>query len=94
MKGLEPSTFCMASRRSSQLSYIRASRSIARLQALPTRFGHPDAQDPPDAPKPFAGTAVKAPCPEHDDSCWRRDNAPRPFVKLESATLAGDASVA
>ena len=24
MKGLEPSTFCMASRRSSQLSYIRA----------------------------------------------------------------------
>lgn len=26
MKGLEPSTFCMASRRSSQLSYIRASR--------------------------------------------------------------------
>ena len=23
MKGLEPSTFCMASRRSSQLSYIR-----------------------------------------------------------------------
>ncbi len=25
MKGLEPSTFCMASRRSSQLSYIRAS---------------------------------------------------------------------
>ena len=29
MKGLEPSTFCMASRRSSQLSYIRATRSIA-----------------------------------------------------------------
>ena len=25
LKGLEPSTFCMASRRSSQLSYIRAS---------------------------------------------------------------------
>ena len=27
--GLEPTTFCMASRRSSQLSYIRAGRSIA-----------------------------------------------------------------
>ena len=28
MKGLEPSTFCMASRRSSQLSYIRAERRV------------------------------------------------------------------
>jgi hypothetical protein len=28
MKGLEPSTFCMASRRSSQLSYIRATPII------------------------------------------------------------------
>jgi hypothetical protein len=28
MKGLEPSTFCMASRRSSQLSYIRASSAV------------------------------------------------------------------
>ena len=28
MKGLEPSTFCMASRRSSQLSYIRATRPV------------------------------------------------------------------
>jgi hypothetical protein len=28
MKGLEPSTFCMASRRSSQLSYIRASPAV------------------------------------------------------------------
>ena len=28
MKGLEPSTFCMASRRSSQLSYIRVSRPV------------------------------------------------------------------
>ena len=28
MKGLEPSTFCMASRRSSQLSYIRASPGV------------------------------------------------------------------
>ena len=28
MKGLEPSTFCMASRRSSQLSYIRGAGSI------------------------------------------------------------------
>jgi hypothetical protein len=29
--GLEPTTFCMASRRSSQLSYIRESRSIAAV---------------------------------------------------------------
>jgi hypothetical protein len=29
MMGLEPTTFCMASRRSSQLSYIRATASIA-----------------------------------------------------------------
>jgi hypothetical protein len=28
MKGLEPSTFCMASRRSSQLSYIRAAPAV------------------------------------------------------------------
>jgi hypothetical protein len=28
MKGLEPSTFCMASRRSSQLSYIRARAAV------------------------------------------------------------------
>ena len=28
MKGLEPSTFCMASRRSSQLSYSRARREV------------------------------------------------------------------
>ena len=30
MKGLEPSTFCMASRRSSQLSYIRAKAAVYR----------------------------------------------------------------
>jgi hypothetical protein len=29
MMGLEPTTFCMASRRSSQLSYIRAGLSLA-----------------------------------------------------------------
>ncbi len=29
MMGLEPTTFCMASRRSSQLSYIRVAASIA-----------------------------------------------------------------
>ena len=34
LKGLEPSTFCMASRRSSQLSYSRATgASIARRAA-------------------------------------------------------------
>src|SRR5262245_1281238 len=31
MKGLEPSTFCMASRRSSQLSYIREFADYSRL---------------------------------------------------------------
>ncbi len=35
MMGLEPTTFCMASRRSSQLSYIRATASIALV------FGYP-----------------------------------------------------
>jgi hypothetical protein len=30
--GLEPTTFCMASRRSSQLSYIRVRRIIASVQ--------------------------------------------------------------
>ena len=30
LKGLEPSTFCMASRRSSQLSYSRAGAIIRR----------------------------------------------------------------
>ena len=37
MKGLEPSTFCMASRRSSQLSYIREERTIAAAGAARTR---------------------------------------------------------
>jgi hypothetical protein len=32
MMGFEPTTFCMASRRSSQLSYIRAGRIIAGAQ--------------------------------------------------------------
>ena len=31
MMGLEPTTFCMASRRSSQLSYIRAAKNYNRL---------------------------------------------------------------
>ncbi len=34
MKGLEPSTFCMASRRSSQLSYIRVAPMIAAIAAV------------------------------------------------------------
>ena len=34
MKGLEPSTFCMASRRSSQLSYIRVPPSLAVSRAV------------------------------------------------------------
>jgi hypothetical protein len=34
MMGFEPTTFCMASRRSSQLSYIRAGRIIAGLAGV------------------------------------------------------------
>jgi hypothetical protein len=34
MKGLEPSTFCMASRRSSQLSYIRGAREYSPAEGL------------------------------------------------------------
>jgi hypothetical protein len=33
MMGLEPTTFCMASRRSSQLSYIRESRQYSQAYA-------------------------------------------------------------
>jgi hypothetical protein len=32
MMGLEPTTFCMASRRSSQLSYIRESNEYSRAE--------------------------------------------------------------
>jgi hypothetical protein len=38
MKGLEPSTFCMASRRSSQLSYIRRTRSSIAPAGAVARF--------------------------------------------------------
>jgi hypothetical protein len=34
MMGFEPTTFCMASRRSSQLSYIRAVASIAACSGV------------------------------------------------------------
>ena len=37
MMGLEPTTFCMASRRSSQLSYIRAGRQYSRGLGSPPR---------------------------------------------------------
>ena len=37
MKGLEPSTFCMASRRSSQLSYIRVAAQYNAAPAAQTR---------------------------------------------------------
>ena len=33
--GLEPTTFCMASRRSSQLSYIRQPQQVSRIPARP-----------------------------------------------------------
>jgi hypothetical protein len=41
MKGLEPSTFCMASRRSSQLSYIRVLAMIAALDPAFAAGGRP-----------------------------------------------------
>ena len=37
MKGLEPSTFCMASRRSSQLSYIRGSAEYRARHGVSAR---------------------------------------------------------
>jgi hypothetical protein len=37
MKGLEPSTFCMASRRSSQLSYIREGAEYSRASDASVR---------------------------------------------------------
>ncbi len=45
MKGLEPSTFCMASRRSSQLSYIRGS---AEYRSLAPRREPPNARTEPE----------------------------------------------
>ena len=45
MKGLEPSTFCMASRRSSQLSYIRGSADY-RAGAAPRPAAEGSAQRP------------------------------------------------
>ena len=33
--GLEPTTFCMASRRSSQLSYIRVGGQYSPVRAVP-----------------------------------------------------------
>ena len=38
--GLEPTTFCMASRRSSQLSYIRAGVSIAAVRGATRRLSY------------------------------------------------------
>ena len=38
LKGFEPSTFCMASRRSSQLSYSRIGRGLYALIALRLRY--------------------------------------------------------
>ena len=37
LKGFEPSTFCMASRRSSQLSYSRIGGGVYRLAGWATR---------------------------------------------------------
>jgi len=40
MKGLEPSTFCMASRRSSQLSYIRTEQEYSLAKVLSCARNH------------------------------------------------------
>ena len=39
LKGLEPSTFCMASRRSSQLSYSRAGAQYSLARTAPREAG-------------------------------------------------------
>ncbi len=49
MKGLEPSTFCMASRRSSQLSYIRAGGKDHSVASL-------DSHRAPPSPSPSAAS--------------------------------------
>src|SRR5438552_15612571 len=58
MKGLEPSTFCMASRRSSQLSYIRGpSEYSGAFGGRPVGASErgPDTPDRPDrGPRPLA----------------------------------------
>src|ERR1700736_3434717 len=72
MKGLEPSTFCMASRRSSQLSYIRGEAAIieppggglasldSALSRRPTQLGRSCSASQPPRSLPPAGAA--APC--------------------------------
>ena len=72
MKGLEPSTFCMASRRSSQLSYIRGSGQYrsARLRARVIRAGHrhgirgADSHEAPRGSRPVAGAAALVQLPD------------------------------
>src|SRR4051812_38490836 len=44
MMGLEPTTFCMASRRSSQLSYIREAASIASVFCVQSLVHEPVGQ--------------------------------------------------
>ena len=90
MKGLEPSTFCMASRRSSQLSYIRGRPSIdrpcARGEGCGARVARKQSAAPGSrrGPRSRQGTALL--CSAAD---WRRARrgpvAPRHVRALMSA---------
>ena len=46
MMGLEPTTFCMASRRSSQLSYIRAGAKYSPASSRLDSADYADAREP------------------------------------------------
>jgi hypothetical protein len=56
--GLEPTTFCMASRRSSQLSYIRAKAQYSRVDRTFRRRGSgpPRRRSPCQSSSPWART--------------------------------------
>ena len=72
MKGLEPSTFCMASRRSSQLSYIRArgeyspaARRSGHCTGGPIRGRRPASERIRNAAAALAGPTTHAPEKEY-----------------------------
>jgi hypothetical protein len=61
MMGLEPTTFCMASRRSSQLSYIREAASIASLFPPAAPPAPPRAADRAPADEPYVAVLSRRP---------------------------------
>ena len=81
MKGLEPSTFCMASRRSSQLSYIRAAASSIATRIWPLGSGQ-YIQFMADSP---TERRSRTPLPSRKDGKTPTANARQPASRADSA---------